>query len=384
MLKFYNFFKKCILIFIIYIILDIIFFSFLPNDIKTKLYNNRAHRIKSYYYHHDFRPNASFIDHWGYEKNQVNTNNLGFKDEKIRDIKFKNKNILFIGDSFTEGVGLKFEDSFTGIISKKITKTDINTEVLNAAVQSYSPSIYLSKIYHLIERKKFPITHIVLMMSGGDMSDDYYRYLDVDKKYIVNHIDTNNKYIINFNNFYKSNTLLYQFIARITPFKVIPDLIKSFFKKDNNKNQLDKKNQLLNMSNQEILNLEMLYRKDYSYLYNKDDFNKWGKKAISKSVGNLKRIIEITNKKNIKLTILYAEEPTLILKKPTQETLNYLLQEFKNLETANVEFHYINEYDSIFNDNFEAYKELFFIGDIHWNKKGNKVVADEILRKVNF
>ena len=34
---------------------------------------------------------------------------------------------------------------------------------------------------------------------------------------------------------------------------------------------------------------------------------------------------------------------------------------FKNLETANVEFHYINEYDSIFNDNFEAYKELFFI-----------------------
>jgi len=384
MIKFYNFFKKGVLVFIIYIILDIIFFSFLPNEVKTKIYNNRAHRIKSYYYHHDFRPNASFIDHWGYKKNQVNTNNLGFKDKKVRDIKFKEKNILFIGDSFTEGVGLKFQDTFVGLISKKLSNIDDDILILNAAVQSYSPSIYLSKIYHLIVRKKFPITHIVVMMSGGDISDDYYRYLDVDKKFVVNHVDFSNKYIINFINFYKSNTLLYQFIARITPPKVIPDLIKAFFKKKNNENHLAKENQLLKISNEEILNLEMLYRKDYAYLYNKDIFNKWGKKAITRSVENLNRIIEITNQQNIKLTILYAKEPTLILKKPNQEILNYLLQQFKNLETDNVNFHYINEYDNIFNNNFEAYKELFFIGDIHWNKKGNKVVAEEILRKVNF
>ena len=43
-----------------------------------------------------------------------------------------------------------------------------------------------------------------------------------------------------------------------------------------------------------------------------------------------------------------------------------------------VEFHYINEYDSIFNDNFEAYKELFFIGDIHWNKKGHRLISKKL------
>ena len=76
---------------------------------------------------------------------------------------------------------MKFEDSYVGIISKKLKKNNQDIEVLNAAVQSYSPAIYLSKIYNILERKKFPITDIVIMVSGGDFHDDYFRYIDVDK-----------------------------------------------------------------------------------------------------------------------------------------------------------------------------------------------------------
>ena len=54
---------------------------------------------------------ASFYDQWGYEKYKIFTNNLGFKDKSNREIEFKKK-ILFIGDSFTEGVGIKYEDTF--------------------------------------------------------------------------------------------------------------------------------------------------------------------------------------------------------------------------------------------------------------------------------
>ena len=55
--------KKCFVILSIYLAFDIIFFYFIPIDLKSKLYNNRAHRIKSFYYHHDLRPMASFHDH---------------------------------------------------------------------------------------------------------------------------------------------------------------------------------------------------------------------------------------------------------------------------------------------------------------------------------
>ena len=96
---------------------------------------------------------ASFYDVWGYEKYKIFTNNLGFKDISNRQVEFKNKNILFIGDSFTEGVGIEYKDTYVGIIDRKLKERNKNIEVLNAGVQSYSTSIYLSKIYHLIERK---------------------------------------------------------------------------------------------------------------------------------------------------------------------------------------------------------------------------------------
>ena len=44
---------------------------------------------------------------------------------------------LFIGDSFTEGVGLKFNETFVGIF-----KDNSNSSVANLGVQSYSPIIY--------------------------------------------------------------------------------------------------------------------------------------------------------------------------------------------------------------------------------------------------
>ena len=70
----------------------------LPIDIKNKIYDRKSHKIKSYYYHQDLRPNARWIENWGYQDAEIFTNNLGFKDRKIQNIDFKKHNILFIGD----------------------------------------------------------------------------------------------------------------------------------------------------------------------------------------------------------------------------------------------------------------------------------------------
>ena len=275
---------------------------------------------------------------------------------------------------------MKFEDSYVGIISKKLKKNNQDIEVLNAAVQSYSPAIYLSKIYNILERKKFPITDIVIMVSGGDFHDDYFRYTGVDKNFIVKHEDPTNKYLIKLINFYKSHTLLYQFISRVTPIRGIPYLIKTTFFEDKKNLEIIEKNK----SNEEILNMKFLKNKDFQYFYDDKIFNEWGKNAILKSLNFLERIIEITSKKNIKLTILYAKEPNLILKKPNQDVLNFILDEFKKLDKNNVKFYYINKYDSLYKDKFEKYKNLFYINDNHWNKRGNMLVSDEILEKIDF
>ena len=380
-----KFFKKVLIFLLVFLTFDVVFFSIVPSELKSKLYNNRAHRIKSFYYHHDLRPMASFYDLWGYERYKIYTNNLGFKDSSNREVKFKKKNILFIGDSFTEGVGVKYEDTYVGLIESNLKTKSNDIEVLNAGVQSYSTSIYLSKLYHLLERKKLPITDVVVVISGGDIFDDHYKYLDLNDDFILNHVDQKNKYIIKMINFFKSNTLTYQLITRITPPKVIPERIKSIFsKKDSDKNYNQKEKNLLSISNDEIDQMEFLNHKDYAYLYSSIEFNKWGKKAIDKSMSNLKEIIKITAKKNINLNIFYLYEPVILLRKPNQIQFDYLINSFKGLEKENVNVNFINNIYKEYKNSYEAYKNLFFIKDIHWNKRGNAKVAKEILNKVNF
>jgi len=377
--------KKVIILVTIYLVFDVVFFYLLPKNLKSNLYNNRAHRIKSFYYHHDLRPMSSFYDHWGYEKYKIFTNDLGFKDKSNRKVRFKKRNILFIGDSFTEGVGLSYEDTYVGIIESKLKNKYKDIEILNAGVQSYSTGIYLSKIYYLLENKKLPITDVVIMVSSGDIFDDAFKYLNVDENYILDHVDHKNKIIINLINFCKSNTLFYQIISRITPPKVIPELIKSLFNKKKNKlNYNYQENELMKISNEEISRMYFLDLKDYNYFFSEDEYKKWGKKGIDKSVKNLKKVVEITSNRNINLTILYLFEPSIILKKPNNEPINYLLGSLKNLENDNSKFFVINHFYDEYKDKYESYKKLFFINDIHLNKKGNKLVADEILRKINF
>ena len=383
-MNFLLFLKKFIIVLSIYLSLDIIFFYFLPIDLKSKLYNNRAHRIKSFYYHHDLRPMASFYDHWGYEKYQIFTNNLGFKDKNNRKINFKDRNLLFIGDSFTEGVGIKYEDTFVGLIESKLKEKNDNIEILNAGVQSYSTSIYLSKIHYLLNIKKLPITDIVVIISGGDIFDDAYKYLDIDENFILNHVDHKNKIVINLINFFKSNTLIYQVISRITPPKVIPGLIKSLFIKKTSLNYDEKENKLLKISNDEISKMSFLYLQDYNYLFSKDEFDKWGRNAIDKSINNLKELSKIVEKKNINLNIFYLYEPAIILREPDIAVLTYIKDSFKSLETNSVSFFELNDYFKGYKDKYEVYKNLFFINDIHLNKKGNKQVFEEILKKINF
>ena len=383
-MKFVSFFKKFIIIISLYLVVDIIFFYLLPKEFKSKLYNNRAHRIKSFHYHHDLRPMSSFYDQWGYEKYQIYTNSLGFKDQSNRKVKFKDRNILFIGDSFTEGVGIKYEDTFVGLIDSELKKKYNDIEVLNAGVQSYSTSIYLSKIHYLLNKKNLPITDIVIVVSGGDIFDDAYKYLDVDENFVLNHVDHKNKIIINIINFFKSNTLIYQIISRITPPKVIPTLLKSVFSQKNTDDYSSRENELNKISNEKISKMSFLYLKDYNYFFSNDEFKNWGKGAINKSIKNLKEIIKITENKNISLNILYLYEPVIILRDPNINSINYLVDNFKSLEKNNVKVFILNEYYKNYVDKYEIYKDMFFINDIHLNKKGNKAVAEEILNKINF
>ena len=120
-------------------------------NVKAKE-SNRLFRERSDIYDHDLIKNVS-IDNAiaGNLVYKIRTDSLGFINNSVKEVPLISDEyrILFIGDSFTEGWGFEYDETFVGIISHELTKRNI--EVLNAAVISYSPIIYWRKIKYLLE-----------------------------------------------------------------------------------------------------------------------------------------------------------------------------------------------------------------------------------------
>lgn len=371
MKKLINLIGKTLIIFILYLFADIALMKLLPNDIKGKIYDKRTHKIKSYYYHHDLRPNAHWIERWGYKNSKIFTNNLGFKDKEIREISFKDNNILFIGDSFTEGVGVEFENTFVGIIEKNVTSKKNNYTVLNAGVTSYSPIVILSKLNYILE-KKIPISKVFVVICGADFHDDIYRYISINENYVVKHDDfKNNKLLININNFIKANTLLYQFVREVTPLSNLIARIKNK-KIDQEKPRYDK---------QKVLEM-FQKKKDWAHIINEDNLRDLGPEGIKRSEEYLKKIYNLLDNNNIEMTLIFIEEAISMLNE--KDTSYYKIYWSDFSRKHNIDFIFIEDYHLNSEDKFSIYKKYFFNGDNHFNNEGNRAVANEILKKSKY
>ena len=75
--------------------------------------------------------------------------------------------VVFIGDSFTEGIKLNYEDTFVGMYDS----AHPSLKVANLGVRSYSPTRYLKKISHYIE-KGLETEHVVVFIDISDMHNE--------------------------------------------------------------------------------------------------------------------------------------------------------------------------------------------------------------------
>ncbi len=116
-------------------------------------------------YHHDLKTNLNHEVVWGNIFYELCTNEYGFKiscDAKDSPAP-KTYDVAFIGDSFTEGVGMTYEDSFAGMYAKNHPEL----KVVNLGVRSYSPSVFYAKIQYLL-KQGFYFKHVI---AGIDISD---------------------------------------------------------------------------------------------------------------------------------------------------------------------------------------------------------------------
>lgn len=151
--------------------------TFVDSDRIEQENVEKSYRIADPIFHHTLASNYDGPAYWGGEKYRVCTNALGFKsycgDQATLDTKF---DILFIGDSVTEAVGMEFEESFVGLISKAFPDLSIG----NMGVSSYSPSVYFSKIRYFVD-KGLNVGHVVVYVDISDIQDESRYVLEGDR-----------------------------------------------------------------------------------------------------------------------------------------------------------------------------------------------------------
>lgn len=134
----------------------------------------RTHRTKFRtahpLYHHDFAPMVDVVDRWGNAGYALRTNSWGLRDATTRVLPAvgDRPRLAVIGDSFTEGVGYPWEQTFVGRMAAALAP---GTEVLNLAVSSYSPAIYYRKVKDLLERG-LRFDHLVVAVDLGDVFNE--------------------------------------------------------------------------------------------------------------------------------------------------------------------------------------------------------------------
>jgi hypothetical protein len=123
-------------------------------------------------YHHTLKPNYDGMGHWGDWAYRVCTNSEGFKVScNKKPLLTKSFDVAFMGDSFTEGLGLPYEQTFVGIVADQMP----DLKIANLGVVSYSPAIYLVKLKELLAQG-YSFKHIIIFVDISDPYDEANRY----------------------------------------------------------------------------------------------------------------------------------------------------------------------------------------------------------------
>ena len=314
-------------------------------------------------YHHTFKKSkkAKVFNH------KIYTNSLGFKDKVIRDVDLLSPNyrILFMGDSFTEGIWLDYEDTFVGMIDSALSK--ISIEVLNAGRSSYSPVIYWRKIKYLIENVGLNFNEVVVFLDLSDYKDEASFYDLTDELIVVPRNKNKDEFHFNIvlnkkviHRFILNNTTVFYFFANL-----IYDTLhlntyqrnqmKSLIKPSWDKQLLIERE--LNQNNREFVN---------------------GVSQMKKYMTNLAGLLKEHDQP---LTIAIYPHPKEVFGNPFESWVN-IWTKWAHENDIDI-INYFPDFIVIDQDNKEKLKTLkkyYITKDVHFNKEGNRVIANKFIQ----
>ena len=324
-------------------------------NLKLIIENEKRYRISHPVFHHTLIENINTKSQYGNLIYKTCTDINGFRIH-CGEIRKFDKDIVLIGDSFTEGIGLNYEKTFAGMLSNEFK---INFH--NMGVSSYSPIIYKKKIKFFLEQNIINPKDVIVFLDISDIEDEFYYYECKGKKSVCSKEDFG-QYPLKLPLLHESSKEYYfPFFKKLT--NLIRDTKRSLFSKF--KNPKIKKDNI---------------RAGWTYLKKNNKVNI----GIENAIKNMEELHSYLKSKNVQMSIavypwreqiLYGKEESVQVKiwrdfciDRCKEFINFFPLFFDETKTLSKK---------------KIVKKYYLKGDSHFNMVGNKKIFDK-LKKINF
>jgi hypothetical protein len=308
------------------------------------------------YYHHGLPKNFRGEVEWGYDRHLLVTNSLGFKDRENREVprSFPGHRIVFMGDSFTEGVGVPYERTLPARFEEHAKNDGIVIDVLNAGVLSYSPKLYFLKTKYMINNINLKFDEMLVLADMTDIQDEI-RY----EEFTPSEFGISRHYLVN-----KADSIFKQYSLTYYAIRII--LV--------NKVDVDRETVSHIAKDQEFLDNWTMERTIWDE--NDEVYERWGRYGVKLALANMKKLVDLCRENEIKVTLVVFPHPRQVLSRALDSKNVKLWEGF--CRENNIDF--INLYPKFIGkqDGTEVVKNLFIKGDVHWNEDGHIFVADAI------
>jgi len=332
----------------------------------------RSYRTGSPRYHHDLLPGLDTQGAWGAKIYPVHTNSLGFRAEAVESVALEaaGRRVLFIGDSFTEGVGLAYERTFVGRIDRALAFRGV--DVLNAAAVSYSPSIYRRKIEYLLEERGLEFDALYVMIDVSDIYDEA-RIYDVDSSgNVVDAKWKRDQDAVRAERQAAKRRGLRGFARRLRPIEeFVRDtsltLRLTRMLRDARRPPADSRFPPGTQLERSVWTVDAGLREE------------WGNRGLARAREQMTELAALARRRGVELTVGVYPWPDQIV----HRDLDSLQVRFWSAWAREQRVGFWNLFPLFIDgaDVDEALRAFYIAGDVHWNARGHQRVAEDFLRR---
>ncbi|MFZ2024871.1 MAG: hypothetical protein WAV51_01130 [Microgenomates group bacterium] len=324
-------------------------------DLMQKERGN-SNRVSDSMYHHGLVPNTEVLYSWNNsDPYPLYVNSLGLLDKEIRFIpKTTEKHrILFLGDSFTEGLGYPYKKTFVGRIAQALG--DENYDVLNGGLMTYSPKLYLEKTKYIVASQEIQVDEVVILLDLSDIHNEAYKYRNfqpVENSNIAGATQTIIRHALwdKLKGASIDNSLLVNSLYTITVRKK------------------EKERMLASL---------YPYQTDYqAWTYNNKQFAAYGNIGLSLCKTYLAELVAfLRNHAITNITLVVYPWPQQI----TYDTVDCIQATYWQTFATEQNISFVNLFPQFFS--FQQ-KENLYNSDNHFNERGHQVVADVLMKTI--